>query len=108
MTSINSLFCIQFQFNPVSALQKNSEWYNETPDRNGPADILVCVVSMNTVSTLKEEHLNKMRRIRTAARDYGENNGSSSMCNRVLLDHSLCCQLILTCLCSVCDKTFHR
>ena len=73
--SNNSLFCIKFQFNAASALHPSDEGYNENPDRNDMADILVCVVSANAVPFLKDDTLNKMQIIRTAARDYGENRG---------------------------------
>uniref|UniRef100_A0A8C5F9P7 G domain-containing protein n=1 Tax=Gadus morhua TaxID=8049 RepID=A0A8C5F9P7_GADMO len=59
-----------YKFNAASALHPSDEGYNENPDRNDMADILVCVVSANAVPFLKDDTLNKMQIIRTAARDY--------------------------------------
>ena len=90
--SNNSLFCIKFQFNAKSPLQPSDEGYNKNPDRNDMVDILVCVVSANALPMMKDDTLNKMNVITTAARDYGENNGSASMCvTGFCLRHSLCC-----------------
>ena len=61
----------------------SDEGYNQTPDRDDPADILVCVVSANTLPFMTDENLGKMNRITTAARDYGENK-LLHVCNRVL------------------------
>ncbi|CAL8282095.1 unnamed protein product [Boreogadus saida] len=59
-----------YKFNAKSPLQPSDEGYNKNPDRNDMVDILVCVVSANALPMMKDDTLNKMNVITTAARDY--------------------------------------
>ncbi|CAL8405070.1 unnamed protein product [Boreogadus saida] len=60
-----------YKFNAASAFCPSDERYHKKPDINDKADILVCVVRANLDRMLKDDALAKMKRITTAARDYG-------------------------------------
>ena len=65
-------FYTDFQFNPVSALSESDPGYNPSPSPDDQVHVLVCILSANT-SEIKESVLEKMRGVREAARDLGEN-----------------------------------
>ena len=65
-------FYIVFQFNSASALSEHDEGYNRFPSPDDRVHVLVCVLSANTAE-IKESILEKMKVVREAARDLGEN-----------------------------------
>ena len=65
-------FYIVFQFNAGSALSEHDPGYNPSPSPDDQVHVLVCVLSANTAE-IKEPVLQKMRGVREAAGDLGEN-----------------------------------
>uniref|UniRef100_A0A8C6TDX7 G domain-containing protein n=1 Tax=Neogobius melanostomus TaxID=47308 RepID=A0A8C6TDX7_9GOBI len=60
-----------YKFNPQSPITSSDPYYNSSPTLNDKTHILVCVVPANTANILTDEHINKVREIRCAARDLG-------------------------------------
>lgn len=58
-----------YWFNPTSALSSHScdHLYNKNPTENDKVHVLVCVVPANTVSQIRDETVQKIRKIRTEA-----------------------------------------
>lgn len=73
-------FCVEsflmLQFNPVANLsENNSAFYNPSPSANDKVHLLVCVLSANSPE-INPSIIQKMKEIREAARDLGENHTS--------------------------------
>ncbi|XP_073351083.1 interferon-induced protein 44-like [Pagrus major] len=60
-----------YNFNPLSKISEDDNWYNKTPTLKDRVHVLVCVISATTANLLSAESVAKMREVRLAARDLG-------------------------------------
>ncbi|KAM9327926.1 interferon-induced protein 44-like [Pholidichthys leucotaenia] len=60
-----------YTFNPNTILTESDPSYNRTPSLHDQVHVLVCVVSAATLTILDDEHMQKLRDVRLAARDEG-------------------------------------
>ncbi|XP_078017178.1 interferon-induced protein 44-like [Epinephelus lanceolatus] len=59
------------EFNPLSKITEDDNYYNKDPTLKDQVHVLVCVVSAETSNILSNEYVKKMRDVRLAARDMG-------------------------------------
>ncbi|KAL7378575.1 hypothetical protein ABVT39_015831 [Epinephelus coioides] len=60
-----------YTFNPIAKISEDDNYYNKDPALKDQVHVLVCVVSAETLNILSDEHVEKMREVRMAARDMG-------------------------------------
>ncbi|XP_073348587.1 interferon-induced protein 44-like [Pagrus major] len=58
-----------YKFDPESKLSEYNPFYNKYPKTNDKVHVLVCVIDANTVSTMRDETMQKIRDIRMEASD---------------------------------------
>ncbi len=72
-------FKFVFQFNPVSSLSEGDQFYNDKPTSNDKVQVLICVIPANTPASLEKETVEKIREVRMAASELGENQNLFSL-----------------------------
>lgn len=60
-----------YEFNPQTPITDSDPYYNSDPTLNDKTHVLVCVISATTTNILTNEHIEKIREVRCAARDMG-------------------------------------
>ncbi|XP_049417583.1 interferon-induced protein 44-like [Epinephelus fuscoguttatus] len=60
-----------YKFSPLCKITEDDNYYNNDPTLKDQVHVLVCVISAETSSILSDEHVNKMKDVRLAARDMG-------------------------------------
>ncbi|XP_036945046.1 interferon-induced protein 44-like isoform X1 [Acanthopagrus latus] len=60
-----------YNFNPVSAISEDDNYYNKAPTLKDRVHVLVCVIPAPSVNIQSAETVAKMREVRLAARDLG-------------------------------------
>ncbi|XP_041814791.1 interferon-induced protein 44-like [Chelmon rostratus] len=60
-----------YKFNPESRLSEDDPFYNKSPTANDKVHVLVCVIDANTVTSMSDSILHKIRDIRTEASQLG-------------------------------------
>jgi len=83
------LFYVQLQFNTSSALDEADPLYNKNPDTDDKVHVLVCVFSSSNDLDGMDKVIEKIKNIRLAAIDLGQNtclhNTISLLRNSILL-----------------------
>ncbi|XP_049926169.1 interferon-induced protein 44-like [Epinephelus moara] len=60
-----------YTFNPIAKISEDDNYYNKEPTLKDRVHVLVCVISADTSNILSDEHVEKLREVRLAARDMG-------------------------------------
>ncbi|KAA0722545.1 Interferon-induced protein 44 [Triplophysa tibetana] len=60
-----------YTFNPLRPLSEEDQWYNRNPSLKDKIHCLVSVLPANTVSFMKDDVIEQMRKVRKRARDLG-------------------------------------
>ncbi len=63
----------------MSSLSEGDQFYNDNPTSNDKVQVLICVIPANTPASLEKETVEKIREVRMAASELGENQNLFSL-----------------------------